>query len=114
LSRRRASTSPFGIAMIRPPHRHRRLVVSARSNATRRQVPHTATSPIRRTGPLPPDVLDLGFTVLHRTRRDGTGRRAHDHVQPHPRLARRSPVDKKAKTPKKPKTAKPKGSTTTR
>jgi hypothetical protein len=27
---------------------------------------------------------------------------------------RRSPVDKKAKTPKKPKTAKPKGSTATR
>ena len=45
LSMRRASTSPLGIVTIRPPQRHRRLAFSARSNAVRRQVPQTATSP---------------------------------------------------------------------
>jgi hypothetical protein len=125
LSRRRASTSLFGIAMIRPPQRQRRLAVSARSNAVRRHVPHTATSPIRRAGPLPrPDEPGLGFIALHRTspaaraQAGSPGATELDEgrmiMAPRVRLARRSSVDKKAKTPKKPKTAKPKGSTTTR
>jgi hypothetical protein len=100
LSLRRASTSLLGIATMRPPQRHRRLAVSARSNAVRRHVPQTAISPIFMPGSLglmlPPSAPGHCAGV-----HDGAVASGPDHLED-------VSMDKKAKTPKKPKTAKPK------